>query len=285
MEKILPEETMMTRTKSALFAAAALFILTAAPLVRAQEADAENCKDHPLLSRMKSFTISECEKRFDAAEFMLADGEGKTVEGQKTKIHYALQENAQRPSLLQIRRNYANAVKAVGGTVLFDGTDNATFRLSKNGKEIWIRVDIWNDGNNYDLTILEVEGMIQEVTADAMYDALSKDGFLALYINFDTGKSDIKPESQGTVGQIAALMEAHPELKLSVEGHTDNAGTPATNKTLSEARARAVMAAVVKAGVGAARLAAVGWGQEKPIADNRSEDGRAKNRRVEIVKK
>jgi OmpA-OmpF porin, OOP family len=127
--------------------------------------------------------------------------------------------------------------------------------------------------------------MTQEVTADAMYDALSKDGFLALYINFDTGKADIKPESQGTIGQIAALLAAHPELKVSIEGHTDNAGTPASNKTLSEARARAVMAAVVKAGAAPARLAAVGWGQEKPIADNRSEDGRAKNRRVEIVKK
>jgi outer membrane protein OmpA-like peptidoglycan-associated protein len=275
----------MTRTKSALLTAAALLVLAAAPLVRAQEADAENCKDHPLLSRMKSFYISECEKRFDAVEFNITADSAKSVEGQKTKIHYSLQENAPRPSSLQIRRNYANAVKAIGGSVLYDGDGDATFRLTKNGKEIWVRVDIWNDGNNYDLTVLEVEAMAQEVTADAMYDALSKDGFLALYINFDTGKSDIKPESQGTVGQIAALLAAHPELKLSIEGHTDNVGAPAANKALSEARARAVMAAVVKAGAGAARLAAVGWGQEKPVADNRSEDGRAKNRRVEIVKK
>jgi outer membrane protein OmpA-like peptidoglycan-associated protein len=275
----------MTRTKSAFLAAAALLILALAPFARAQEADAENCKDHPLLSRMKNFYITECEKRFDAVEFNLADGTTKSLEGQKTKVRYGLQENIARPSLLQIRRNYGNAVKAIGGAVLYDGDNEATFRVAKNGKDIWVKVEVWNDGQNYDLTILEIEAMSQEVTADAMYDALSKDGFLALYINFDTGKSDIKPESQGTVGQIAALMAAHPELKLSIEGHTDNAGTPAANKTLSEARARAVMAAVVKAGVGAARLAAVGWGQEKPLADNRSEDGRAKNRRVEIVKK
>ena len=275
----------MTRTKSALFAAAALLVLAVVPLAYAQEADAENCKDHPLLSRMKNFYITECEKRFDAVEFNIAIDQEKSVEGQKTKVRYCLQDNIPRPSPLQIRRNYANAVKAIGGSVLYDGDGDATFRLSKNGKDIWIRVDVWNDGQNYDLTILEIEAMSQEVTADTMYDALAKDGFLALYINFDTGKSDIKPESQGTIGQIAALMAAHPELALSIEGHTDNAGAPAANKALSEARARGVMAAVVKAGVGAARLAAVGWGQEKPIADNRSEDGRAKNRRVEIVKK
>jgi outer membrane protein OmpA-like peptidoglycan-associated protein len=108
---------------------------------------------------------------------------------------------------------------------------------------------------------------------------------VALYINFDTGKSDIKPESKGIIDQIAALLQAHPELKVSIEGHTDNVGTPQNNKTLSLQRAKSVMNAVVQKGIAAARLTAVGWGQEKPIADNRSEEGRAKNRRVEIVKK
>jgi OOP family OmpA-OmpF porin len=108
---------------------------------------------------------------------------------------------------------------------------------------------------------------------------------MALYINFDTGKADIKAESQPIIEQIAALMKSHPDLNVSIEGHTDNVGTPASNKTLSDTRAKSVMSAVVKAGVASGRLTAVGWGQEKPIADNRSEDGRAKNRRVEIVKK
>ena len=88
--------------------------------------------------------------------------------------------------------------------------------------------------------------MVQEVTADAMYNALSKDGFMALYINFDTGKATIKPESQPIIDQIAALMKSHADLKLSIEGHTDNVGTPASNKTLSEQRAKAVLDAVVK---------------------------------------
>jgi outer membrane protein OmpA-like peptidoglycan-associated protein len=118
-----------------------------------------------------------------------------------------------------------------------------------------------------------------------MYDALKKDGFIALYINFDTGKSDIKPESMTIIDQIAALLKAHADLTVSIEGHTDNVGTPQSNKTLSQQRAKSVMTAVVQKGIAADRMAAVGWGQEKPIADNRSEDGRAKNRRVEVVKK
>jgi len=262
-----------------------LLFFAGANLVRAQEADAEGCKDHPMLSRMKNFYIESCTKNFDAQEFMLKDGEAKTLEGDKSYIRYTLRENAQRPSALQIRRNYENAVKGIGGEVVFSAENNATFRVAKAGKETWIRLDVWNAGNNYDLIILEITAMEQEVTADAMYDALSKDGFIALYINFDTGKAEIKTESNPTIEQIAALMSAHEDLKIGIEGHTDNVGTPASNKTLSEQRAKAVMAAVAAKGVAAGRMTAIGWGQERPIADNRSEDGRAKNRRVEIVKK
>jgi len=118
-----------------------------------------------------------------------------------------------------------------------------------------------------------------------MYNALNKDGFIALYINFDTGKSNIKPESMGIIEQIAAVLKAHPELKVSIEGHTDNVGTPQSNKTLSQQRARSVVNAVAQKGIAADRMTAVGWGQEKPVADNRSEEGQAKNRRVEVVKK
>ena len=251
----------------------------------AQEPDAEGCKDHPMLSRMKGFTISSCESKFDEAEFYTAEDKTEKVEGQKTKIEYALNEGAACPSYLQIRRNYGNAVKSLGGTVLYDEARYASFKIVKNGQEIWASVEGFNEGSDYVLTILEVQAMKQEVTANQMLDALNKDGFMALYINFDTGKSEIKPESRAIVEQIAALLKDNPDLKLSIEGHTDSAGTAPNNKILSEQRAKSVAAAVVGLGIDASRLSAVGWGQEKPIADNRSEDGRAKNRRVEIVKK
>ncbi len=251
----------------------------------AQEVDAEGCKDYPLLSRMKGFFISSCESNFDAVDIYTAESNTVTVEGQKTVIGYSLNEGAPSPSYLQIRRNYGNAMKSLGGTIIYDESRYASFKLVKNAKEIWVAVEAFNDGWAYTLTIVEVQAMEQEVTANQMLDALNRDGFMALYINFDTGKFEIKPESQPVVDQIAALLKDNPDLKLSVEGHTDNVGTPQANKTLSEQRAKAVGAAVVAAGVDAARLSALGWGQEKPIADNRSEEGRAKNRRVEIVKK
>ncbi|HUP90883.1 MAG TPA: OmpA family protein, partial [Solimonas sp.] len=85
--------------------------------------------------------------------------------------------------------------------------------------------------------------------------------------------------------EVAKMLKSAPDLKLEVGGHTDNVGQPAANQKLSEARAQAVQAALVAQGIAAARLSAKGYGDTRPVADNRSEDGRAKNRRVELTKK
>lgn len=260
-----------------------LFLL-AVGVAFGQEKDTKGCQDHPLISRMNNYYISSCERNFNSFEFFVKEG-SKTLEGERTKIEYYLRQGSSQPSFLQIRRNYSNAVKNIGGAILLDDGRRGTFKVTKGGKEAWIALEVFNEGRDYDLVILEMTPMTQEVTADAMYSALNKDGFIALYINFDTGKSDIKPESVAIIGQIAALLKAHPELKVSIEGHTDNVGTVQSNKALSTQRAKSVMNAVVQKGIAATRLTALGWGQEKPIADNRSEEGKAKNRRVEIVKK
>jgi outer membrane protein OmpA-like peptidoglycan-associated protein len=108
---------------------------------------------------------------------------------------------------------------------------------------------------------------------------------VTLYINFDTNKATIKPESKPIVDQIVVLLKDNFGLNVSIEGHTDSTGIPAKNKTLSQERAQSVVNALVAAGIDKKRLSAVGWGQEKPMADNKTEEGKAKNRRVEIVKK
>jgi outer membrane protein OmpA-like peptidoglycan-associated protein len=112
-----------------------------------------------------------------------------------------------------------------------------------------------------------------------------KEGFIALDIHFATGKAEILPESQPIIDEIVSVLKQRPNLRIGVEGHTDNTGTPAFNKTLSDARAKAVVEAIAAAGIGSNRLDPVGYGQERPIADNRTEEGRAKNRRVELVKR
>ena len=264
----------MERIARILVSIVCLSLLTVG-VASSQEKDAKGCKDHPLISRMNNYYISSCEKNFNSFEFFVKDVGTKTLEGDKTKIGYDIKQGSPQPSFLQVRRNYGNAVKNIGGVVLFDEDRRSTFKVTKGGKEAWIALEVFNEGRNYDLVILEIAPMTQEVTADAMYSALNKDGFMALYINFDTGKSTIKPDSQPIIKQIASLMKGHANLKLSIEGHTDNVGTPAANKTLSTQRAKAVLDAVVKQGIAASRMSAMGWGQEKPIADIRSEDGRA----------
>jgi OmpA-OmpF porin, OOP family len=275
---------MLNSTPRTAHACIVLFLGLAGIAAAQPPADAENCKDHPMFSRMKNYTIVECRQAFDEEEFYLSDST-KTVEGKRTQINYALTEGAPMPSPLQIRRNYGNAAKAIGGSILYDQDRHLTVRVTKGGRQVWMKIEAFNDGRDYTLTVVEVEEMVQEVTASDMLDALNKDGFIALQINFATGKADIEPASMPLVEQIVALLKGNPALKVGIEGHTDNVGAAAANKTLSEQRANAVMAAVVKGGIAPARLSAAGFGQEKPVADNRTEEGRAKNRRVEIVKK
>lgn len=118
-----------------------------------------------------------------------------------------------------------------------------------------------------------------------LYDRMMTDGkFITYGITFDVGKSTIKPESMGEINRIVQLMTENPDLKFSVEGHTDSTGNPTSNQTLSEQRSQAIVAKLVELGIAQDRLTAVGKGQNSPIADNNTDEGRAKNRRVEFVK-
>ena len=123
------------------------------------------------------------------------------------------------------------------------------------------------------------------VIRTSMIDTINMAGRVALYINFDTGKAVIRPDSRQIIDQIAEMLKEESTLNITVEGHTDSTGDPAGNLRLSEMRAASVVAALVERGIDASRLSAVGFGRTKPIANNSTEDGRAKNRRVELVKK
>lgn len=118
-----------------------------------------------------------------------------------------------------------------------------------------------------------------------LYDRMMSDGkFITYGITFDVGKSVIKPESMGEINRIVQLMNENPDLKFSVEGHTDSTGNATSNQTLSEARSKAIVDKLVEMGIAADRLTSSGKGQANPIADNATDEGRAKNRRVEFVK-
>ena len=119
-----------------------------------------------------------------------------------------------------------------------------------------------------------------------LYDRLSSDGKIITYaITFEVGKADLKPESMVEINRIAKLMQENPNLEFEVQGHCDSSGSDKVNDPLSQKRAEAIVAALVEEGIAESRLTPVGKGSHEPIASNGTEEGRAKNRRVEFVKK
>ena len=119
-----------------------------------------------------------------------------------------------------------------------------------------------------------------------LYDRLASEGKIVSYaITFETGKADLKPESLVEILRIAKLMQENPELEFEVQGHCDSTGSDQVNDPLSQKRAEAIVAALVEQGIAGSRLSAVGKGSRVPIASNSTDEGRARNRRVEFIKK
>lgn len=264
----------------------ALFV--AAPVLA--EADVAGSKDHPLLTRMQNMHIAVYKtKPFEVQSFRTGKGRGQEVpvEGRWFQIRYKANDKTEAPTAVTILRNHVSALQRVGGSVVYEDNRYVTVKLAKGGAETWVEVDTaW--GRGYQLTIVEKGAMAQEVVADAaaMAADLKSTGHIALYgIYFDTNKAEVKPESRPALVEIAKLLKADPALKLKVVGHTDMSGGFEANMKLSQARGEAVVQALVaQHGIAAARLKGHGVGPLCPVASNDTEEGRAKNRRVELVK-
>jgi OmpA-OmpF porin, OOP family len=267
-----------------------VLFISAAAAAQAQTPDKPGCKDHPLLpTRMPGFRIADCKVQdFGVYEFKKTQGRVNPVEGKFTYLNYEFtgQPDAM-PSALAVLRNYENAIKKLGGTLQQTVPGYWTNgNIIQDNNEVWIEAERGN--RNIWLHIVEKAAMEQFIQADAAAfgNDIKRTGHAAVYgIYFDTGKSLIKPESAQAVGEIAKLLKADPALKIHVVGHTDNVGAIDANLALSKARAEAVLQALTRDhGIAAARLYAYGCGQFAPVAPNDSEEGRAKNRRVELVR-
>lgn len=259
-------------------------IIVMAPLTSNAQ-DIKGSADHPLFpTRMPGYSIAAYQARDFSVHRFVGDPP-KEVEGKYTAISYYRDGATPHPGGLATRRSYENAIKAVGGEVIFTRGYYSVMRGTWQGREVWAEIRASDTGRYYFLTIIEKEPMVQVITASQMGTALDRDGFIALDIQFDFASSSIKPGSRPAIAEIAALLKARPDLRVGVEGHTDDVGDAQSNMALSLERARAVVAALVAAGVPESRLVAAGFGEERPIADNRTEEGRARNRRVEMVKR
>ena len=264
-------------------------LCTAIPgAVSAQDQDAEGCKDSRLLTRLPGCVIRDCTASdYDAANLTVSFGDDRTkqLEGKLESISYFCKGK----SALQVRRNVEQALRTAGYTVDFTGYDLPVHYVTGHKGAQWIGVEAseLTGDSDYKFTAVLAQEMAQEMTADADAWAaeITKSGHVAVYgIEFDTGKATLKPESEKVLGQVLTLLNKQPDWKMRIEGHTDSTGTKAGNQTLSRQRADAVVAWLVKNAVAPARLTAAGLGDTKPVADNSTAEGRARNRRVELVK-
>lgn len=253
--------------------------------------DTPGSKDPDIFSRMPGFRISSYETlEFDRFEFKTGATRTEKVEGRRTFVGYTAKPGMTHPSGLQVIRNYINAAKALGGGQVYEyedgGTQYSTIRIIKDDNEIWAEVSGANNGM-YNVQLVKKQLMKQDVVANA--DALSKGiketGRVAVYgIYFDTGKADLKPASDPALVEIVKMLKADANLKVYVVGHTDNVGQFASNVKLSQDRAASVVNALAsKHGIATARLTPFGAGPTSPIASNKTDEGKAKNRRVELV--
>lgn len=277
--------------------------------------------DHPLIARYQGSTLQE--RRDEAYThyiriigFARGQLQTETLEGRLTRIRY---RNPQGRATLEIERNYRDALVARGLRVDWACSGRnvcgSTARYGEgrgwngvNGLNPGIASDVryftghlaaQGGGRTYvaiavsptytDLHVIETSGMdsgMVEVNAEALAAGLEAEGKVTLQgIYFDTGKDILKPESDAALAQVATLLRAQPTLRLRVVGHTDSQGNASANTTLSQKRAQRVRDALVQRhGIAAARLTAQGAGSLSPVASNATEEGRAQNRRVELVK-
>lgn len=212
-----------------------------------------------------------------------------------------------------ILKSYENAMKKLGGVQIYEGyyndkaqalisKENPTYfedlknDLSRKNKQfvlktpsgnIWFELNIHDRDNEIFFTVVQEEGFKQTISmlkADEIKTQLDKTGKAVLYINFDTDKATLKDDGTTAVVEIAKVLENDINLKLSIEGHTDNTGDASHNKVLSIDRANTVLKKLVALKIDGKRLKASGYGTYKPLVANNTEENKAKNRRVELVK-
>ncbi|KRG47971.1 hypothetical protein ARC23_18180 [Stenotrophomonas beteli] len=252
------------------------------------------------------------QRDFDAFPFWTGD-HFEQVEGRTFAADFDKGEREY--SMHEVRRNLEAMMAQVNGTKVFEGRipreaaegvpkpvqsayseaasynwnnyDSVVYRVDlADGRQVWVhaRLEYLSAG----WVVAERKGFTQTAAllpADALKKKLDSDGRVAIEVNFATDKAQILPASEPQLAQVLQLLQGDSSLKLSIEGHTDNSGAVAHNRSLSEDRARSVVAALTSKGIAADRLQAAGFGADRPVADNGSEEGKARNRRVELVKR
>jgi len=253
-------------------------------------------QDHPVIKPIPGSTLLEdyyVHKAYDSLELnVIVDEEltKKVVKGEYWELQYEFQDESgnrdDTKSGLEAAENYKNAALEKGGKILYDAGDVINFTMpTAVGDTYWVYLEA-GDGW-YSLYIVKEEGLKQKLHfgADEIKAELDKTGHIAIYgITFEFDKADLQAGAETQLIEIVKLMKNNPGLKIEVQGHTDNVGDEAYNKTLSEKRAQTVKGFLQLYGISSEHITTAGYGESQPVATNDTEEGRGKNRRVEIVK-
>ena len=217
----------------------------------------------------------------------------ENVKGQYWRLNYKYYnekgEVDESVSALETIENFKQAAVERNGTILTESDKELIFTLPmSDGSKIWTHVYCNGWSGYYQLFIVQEKGFKKTLTfgVEEIKKELDEKGHVAIYgILFDVAKASLKPESEKTLQEIVKLMKNYPELKLELQGHTDNQGSADYNIELSQSRAEAVKTYLVGSGIDDLRLTSKGYGLSRPVAPNDTEEARAKNRRVVLVKK
>lgn len=206
-------------------------------------------------------------------DYLLSVGAVKIFDGRITSEEYD-------------RYNKMDSNKGAAGDIGYPDQQIKFYVIrSKEKGNIYVQFTA-NNASGY-LNVLQEEALKQtmtKITADDIIKDLTEKGKSVVYINFDTDKTDIKESGKEVISQIKEALEKEGSLKIAIEGHTDNVGDEKHNKKLSAERANAVMNNLIAQGISKSRLSSNGFGAERPLVANTSEDNKAKNRRVELIK-
>lgn len=249
-------------------------------------------------------------------EFFIVNENYLAREGKSFKAQIVADKNSGKEfGKLEIQENFDAFIKELGGVKVHNGNDldaetkknfreehpNASrdgyLHSSSNYKDIhtyvirkpdaWVWVQYNLGRYNANISILEekvFEDSMSLMDSDEILSRLTTDGKAVLHINFDTNKATLKADGKEAIQEIFKALQTDNSLRISIEGHTDNTGSSAHNQKLSEERAEAVVQELKSLGIAMDRLSSKGFGSEQPIADNSTEEGKAQNRRVELIK-
>jgi outer membrane protein OmpA-like peptidoglycan-associated protein len=219
---------------------------------------------------------------YNAAEFRIKDQPNLKLEGAFEEIDYSCPPKTSR---IEIIRNAEQALRAAGYAIRFqmDGANWAGV-TGQNGPQ-WIYVQ--SRIGTYLMRAVKTKALevAMEASADGWAKQIQQSGRVSIYgINFDTGKATIRPDSEKVLAEVAGMLQKNPAWRVAVVGHTDNVGAKELNLTLSRQRAQSVAAWLNGKSIAIDRLLPGGFGDLAPVADNSTEEGRAKNRRVDLIK-